>query len=148
MAGALLLMGCSSRKVAGDRGRRAWDVYDGRLFQVLKKLFRQRGRPPGLDILIVSARYGVIREARRIVAYDDRLGVSPVRGNVVWAAQLRRLIRDRDYCRVHVNLGAVYRAALPDLRDEFRTADVSFAEGGIGKRNAASRAWVLALPRP
>ena len=41
-------------------------MYDGRTFQVLKKLFREVGRSVSLDILIVSAKHGVIRATRRI----------------------------------------------------------------------------------
>jgi hypothetical protein len=144
---ALLVIGCSARKTAGVSTGRAWDVYDGRLFQVLKKAFRVAGRPPGLDILIVSAKFGVIGESRRIVAYDYRRPATPNGVIAAWTAQLRRLTQGRPYRHVHINLGAAYRAALPDLARSFGAAEVTFAEGGIGRRNAATRAWVLALPR-
>ncbi len=39
---ALLLIGCSQRKAVGLRRGRAWDLYDGPLFQVLKKALRGR----------------------------------------------------------------------------------------------------------
>ena len=39
---ALLLIGCSRRKAVGLRRGRAWDLYDGPLFQVLKKSLRGR----------------------------------------------------------------------------------------------------------
>jgi uncharacterized protein DUF6884 len=144
-APALLLMSCSQRKTIELACARAWDLYDGRLFQVLKRLFRETGRPAGLDILIVSAKYGVIRESRRIAAYDTRLTAIKGESIPAWAKQLRRLTRYQDYRQVHVNLGAAYRTALPDLMQFFQAAAVSFAAGGIGKRNAATRQWVLGL---
>ena len=87
MIPALLLMGCSARKAAGVSAGPAWDIaYDGRLFQVLKKVFRQAGRPAGLDILIVSAKYGVIRDSRHIAAYDGRLPAARLAPVPAWAA--------------------------------------------------------------
>ena len=71
---ALLLIGCSRRKTPGMARGRAWDLYDGRAFQVLKKALRDRaGWEREVAVLIVSAKYGVIRPGRIIEAYEDRL---------------------------------------------------------------------------
>jgi hypothetical protein len=133
---ALLILACSQRKRT-ETGA-AWDVYDGRTFQVLKKLFRECGRPAGLDILIVSAKHGVIRATRRIDPYDAKLTAGGEPGR--WATNLRRLTAGREYAAVFVNLGRHYLRAVGDVRALFPAA--TFAAGGIGERNAQTRAWV------
>ena len=72
----LLLVGCSRKKSPRVRRGRAWDVYDGPLFQVLKKALRERpGWEAAVAVLIVSARHGVIGPDRVIATYDERLTV-------------------------------------------------------------------------
>lgn len=144
-APSLLLMGCSRRKTPGLAEGRAWDLYDGRLFQVLKKALRAH---PGWDaevaVLIVSARYGVIPAGRVIATYDQRLAGAPgeARG-ARFAGSLRRAIGGRRFRAVHVNLGRAYLSALPDLAAVFAPAAVDYSAGGIGVRNARTRRWVL-----
>jgi hypothetical protein len=141
----LLLIGCSRRKAAGVGRGRAWDVYDGPLFQVLKKALRDRdGWEETLEVLIVSAKHGVIRADRVIATYDERLTAASARLRAGrFAGQLRTAIGGRRYRAVHVNLGRDYLGALPDLDALFAPAPVDFASGGIGVRNSQTRRWVL-----
>jgi hypothetical protein len=142
---ALVLMACSRRKAAGRAEGRAWDVYDGRLFQVLKKALRASPWwPDRVRILIVSARYGILSPEDRITAYDQRLTTTTARewrGAV--AEALRHIASAHKYRSVHINLGRAYREALPDLRSLFAGAVLDWASGGIGRRNAQTRRWVL-----
>jgi hypothetical protein len=142
---ALLLIGCSRRKARGVAAGRAWDVYDGRLFQVLKKALRGvEGWERQIDVLIVSARYGVIRAHELIEAYDARMKVECAgRPEEFWSGALRRAIRRRCYRTVHVNLGGDYLRVLPRVGELFGGAKVEMAHGGIGQRNAQTRRWVL-----
>jgi hypothetical protein len=141
----LLLIACSQRKAAGVERGRAWEVYDGQLFRVLKNL--RRKHPWGdeeLPILIVSARYGVVRPDRTIATYDERLtSMAASRESNRWADQLKRAVSGARYRAVHVNLGRLYLAALPDLADMFPGTPIDYATGGIGVRNAQTRRWVL-----
>jgi hypothetical protein len=141
----LLLLGCSRRKAAGLRRGRAWDLYDGPTFQVLKKALRDRpGWEDEIMVLIVSAKYGVIRSDRVVATYDERLtpASARLRGDR-FARQLRSEVHGRRLRAVHVNLGRAYLAALPDLDALFDPAPVDRATGGIGVRNAQTRRWVL-----
>lgn len=142
---ALLLMGCSRRKSPRLRRGPAWDLYDGPLFQVLKKALRDRpGWEADVAILIVSARHGVIDAGRVIATYDERLTaeLSRRRGDP-WARQLRAAVAGRSFRAVHVNLGRDYLGVLPDLGELFGTIPLERAVGGIGSRNAQTRRWVL-----
>lgn len=121
----------------------AWQVYDGVLYRVLKKrLGAPAGWPAGLDVLIVSARYGVIHPDRRIVAYDQILSDRDPPGR--WARALRRAVAGRQYEFVHVNLGRAYLRAVGEVADLFPGAELTFATGGIGRRLAQTAAWVAA----
>jgi hypothetical protein len=93
-------------------------------------------------VLIVSAKYGVIRPTRRIETYDQAMPANGRPG--LWAGRLRRLVAGRDYCFVHVNLGRAYQAAIGDLARLFPEAEVTMASGGIGRRAAQTLAWVTA----
>lgn len=142
---ALLLMSCSRRKAKGLERGRAWDIYDGALFQVLKKALRDReGWEAQITILIVSAKHGVLHSDRIITTYDERLSPSSARQRASrFGRQLRTLIASRSFRAVHVNLGRDYLEALPVLDSLFSPAPMSRAYGGIGERNAQTRSWVL-----
>jgi hypothetical protein len=146
MAGRpLLLIACSRRKAAGLRRGRAWDIYDGALYRVLKKLFRENpAAAESVEVLIVSAKYGVVRADQRITTYDERLTptVARRRGGF-WADRLRRAVAGRRFPAVHVNLGRDYLAVLPDLAALFPSTAIQRATGGIGQRCAATRRWIL-----
>lgn len=65
----LLILGCSHKKKS-ERGR-AIDVYDGPLFRTLRRRISETSRP--LEILILSARHGILREDDLIDPYDEKL---------------------------------------------------------------------------
>ena len=56
----LLILSCSNKKDGADGTMRAFDRYTGGNFDVLKKAKREGYFPPNLDILILSAKYGLI----------------------------------------------------------------------------------------
>lgn len=140
----LLVMACSLRKNPQlDRGR-AWDVYDGRLYQVLKKLLRDHPNwDASLSVLIVSARYGVLGAEDVIEPYEDRLTAALARRRAVqWAPRLRDRLDGRRFRAAHANLGRHYRSAVPELAELIDPTPIEWAYGGIGQRNAATRSWV------
>ena len=143
---ALLIIACSQRKAAGHAAAAAWDVYDGVIYRVLKKRLGTRNAwPAWLDVLIVSAKYGVIRPERRIRPYDQTMpSVGRPRR---LAGALRRLVAGHDYRFIHVNLGRAYQKAIGDVSALFPNARVTTAAGGIGERAAQTGAWIKARLR-
>jgi hypothetical protein len=140
MTHSLLIIACSQRKVAGPKARAAWDVYDGVVYRMLKKRLGPRSQwPDGLDVLIVSARYGVIRPGRKIHTYDQTM---PMGQPGRWAGKLQRLVAGCNYGYIHVNLGRAYQTTIGDVAVQFPKAEVTFATGGIGQRVAQTAAWV------
>lgn len=141
---ALLVLGCSLRKDPRLARGRAWDVYDGRTYQVLKKLLRGRpGWGSSISVLIVSARYGVLGPDDEIEPYEDRLTAAvSARRATEWAHRLRERLEGRRFRAAHANLGRHYRAAVPGLADLLAPTPIDWAGGGIGRRNAQTRRWV------
>lgn len=147
MTRLLLIIACSQRKASGLSAGAAWDVYDGVLYRMLKKrLGPPSSWPAWLDVLIVSARYGVIRPGRRIRTYDQTMPAGGRPGR--WAGMLRRLVAGDHYRFVHVNLGRAYQTAIGDMAGLFPKAEVTAAAGGIGQRAAQTAAWVTARLNP
>ncbi len=141
----LLLIACSRRKAAGVRRGPAWDVYDGALYRVLKKLFREHPSTASVaEILIVSAKYGVVWADEPITTYDVRLtpALARRRGDF-WAERLRQAVARQRFSAIHVNLGRDYLKVLPDLVSMFRGAPLEWTSGGIGSRCAQTRRWLL-----
>jgi hypothetical protein len=141
MTRSLLIIACSRRKATGMATGVAWDVYDGVVYRVLKKRLGPRTNwPAGFEVLIVSAKYGIIRPGRSIEAYEQIMPVDGRPGR--WAGLLRRRVADRDYRFIHINLGKAYQSAIGDVAGLFPKAEVTFAAGGIGQRAAQTLAWI------
>jgi hypothetical protein len=141
---ALLLLSCSRRKSSRVTRGPAWDVYDGPLYQVLKKLLRGHPDwPSRLRILIVSARHGLLEPDQVIDTYDDRMTAARAgRCGDEWGSRLRELVVGRRFRAVHVNLGQDYLRALPGLAALLAPTPIEWASGGIGVRNAQTKGWV------
>jgi hypothetical protein len=143
----LLVLGCSARKQPTPGLLPAIERYDGPLYRVLRKALRERCAPEPLDILVVSARYGLLRASDPIEAYDQvmtkRLSESPLFREEI-ARHLAAALAGRAYCRAHISLGGLYLAALggADLVTPL-ARHVSLASGGIGQRQAQLRSWLL-----
>lgn len=143
MMRSLLIIACSQRKVPGLAAGAAWDVYDGVVYRMLKKRLGPRNTwPAWIDLLIVSAKYGIIRPDRRIQPYDQTMPTGGLQGR--WAGTLRGLVGGNDYRFVHINLGRAYQATIGDVAGLFPKAEVTAASGGIGQRVAQTAAWVTA----
>lgn len=146
MTRALLIIACSQRKKIGLPAAAAWDIYDGVIYRVLKKRLGPRNTwPDWLDVLIVSAKYGVIRPGRRIRPYDQTMPSGGRPGRLRGA--LQRLVAGQDYRFIHINLGRAYQSAIGDVAALFPEATVSTAAGGIGQRAAQAGAWITARLR-
>jgi hypothetical protein len=143
MTRSLLIIACSQRKAAGLVAGAAWDVYDGVVYRGLKKRLGPRSSwPTWLDVLIVSAKYGVIPPGRRIQTYNQTMPASGREGQ--WAGALRRMVAGNRYRFVHINLGRAYQTAIGDVSMLFPKAEMTAASGGIGRRAAQTAAWLEA----
>ena len=69
----LLIISCSQRKIEFPEPLAAINRYDGPAYRTLRKLEREGRFPENLDIVIISAKYGLLHYEQLIENYDQRM---------------------------------------------------------------------------
>src|SRR2546421_6537643 len=69
----LLIIACSQRKRSDVDLLPAIDRYDGGNYRLLRKAQREGNWPNGLNVLILSAKYGLIESSTLIADYNQRM---------------------------------------------------------------------------
>lgn len=137
----LIVVSCSQRKVRTPATPiPAIDRYDGIFYQVLRKAKREGRWGPAVQVVIISAKFGVLRPTTSIPYYDQRMtGRQAIRLKPSVNRRLKRIIRDGRFARVCVNLGRMYEPLLSDLEE---LDNAIWASGGIGKRARTLKRWI------
>ncbi|MDW7726578.1 MAG: hypothetical protein SCH70_05600 [Candidatus Methanoperedens sp.] len=121
----------------------AIDLYNGPFYQTIKKTFRQNGLPDNLDILILSAKYGLIPSNELISTYDQMMTserAKELQNQVM--VQFKELFKDKSYNEIFVNLGKTYTFALEESRNLLDDYNVSWGYGQIGERLHQLKTWL------
>ena len=101
-----LLLACSKRKRIVSGSVPALDLYDGGAYRVVRKLRRERGLPDGLHILILSARYGLLKAEESIELYDRLMDVARAEAlRATVSARLDDWLREVAPARMYVRPG-------------------------------------------
>ena len=140
----LLILACSRRKRWDPGTLPAIERYDGVNYRVLRKAEREGRWPWRLDVLILSAKHGLLEPGVPIENYD--LLMTPERAKqlrpAVLAAMAERLSAT-GYAEVFLNLGKRYRLAMEGWDAEVgRETRVLYGEGGIGQKAGAMLRWL------
>ena len=143
----LLIIPCSKRKASLARAKiPAIDLYDGPFYRIIRKLFRERGKPDNLDIMILSAKYGLITHNETIANYDQKMTISRAKAlSSPVGVRLRDTLQGNRYEKVFINLGKLYMLALDSSKDLLDEQNVSCASGRIGERMQQLRNWITRL---
>jgi hypothetical protein len=137
----LLIISCSQRKKKLRGKVKAWDLYDGVIFRMLKKIEREQGLPKNLKIIILSAKYGVINPSDYITFYDYRL--NPKSNRHSFLSRLRKNIKDDNISHVFICLGKDYLKAIDGFENLFPAkTKLLYANGGIGLKMSYLKNWV------
>lgn len=139
----LLIISCSKRKVRFDSPHPAFDVYDGVTYRVLKKIQRDYTWPDDLDMLILSAEFGLISPDFFITYYDREMTnrrADELQEDV--SSSLLEFIRINGYSEVVVNLGATYFKVFENTIWP-NDLDVGLIAGRIGQKLQLMKQWVL-----
>lgn len=145
--GYLLILACSQRKRTDTGLLPAINRYTGVNFQVLHKARREGYLPENLDILILSAKYGLIEASMPIDYYDlkmTKLRAQELQTEV--SQKLDEYLSQNTYDEIFVNLGKTYLTALgsssrlPQLQK-----NLVDATGGIGQKMAQMKEWLQQL---
>lgn len=126
MKKSLIIISCSSRKKKVKGSVKAWDLYDGVIYRVLKKNkidFKK------FDVRIISAKYGFLKPSDKINYYDQMMNkkqADELRNEIT--KQFKRLLKK--YNTVYVCLGKVYLSAINI--DLLKNRKIITIEGPIG----------------
>lgn len=145
----LLIISCSQRKVKSPELLPAIDRYDGPTYRILRKFCHDGLPPENLDVVIISAKHGLLRSKQLIENYDQRMTAKhadDLRPKV--QAQLKRLVEGRRECpfslgpydQVFINLGKTYMRTLEGFH--WGLVSTIEASGGIGLKNSQMKAWL------
>ena len=140
----LLILACSHRKRPDPGAIPAMDRYDGVNYRVLRKAKREGRWPKRLDVLILSAKHGLLEPSLPIENYD--LLMTPVRATQLWPAVLAEMaqrLQANCYLEIFLNLGKVYRLAMEGWDNDLGHDTRMFhAQGGIGQKASAMLHWL------
>ncbi len=146
----LLVLACSSRKSAKAGPVRAIDLYDGVNYRVVRKAQRNGFWPAALQLVILSAKYGLLDPQAFIESYDQRMTrerALALQRQV--GAELDAILRQQHFNEVFVNLGQCYLLAVATSQELPGLAErAHYATGGIGERMAQMKGWLIQIAEP
>jgi hypothetical protein len=142
---SVLILSCSARKYALSGKVLAWNLYDGVAFRVVKRLQREGLFPGDVEILILSAQYGLICPYDKISFYDLRMTKELASRQAVHkSAILRTVLSNGNYREMLIIAGKTYLAALDPFAPWLQgNVTLVIAEGDIGRKLQQLKAWLL-----
>jgi hypothetical protein len=137
----LLIIPCSKVK-KNLINASAIELYDGPFFRMIRKY-----NPNKFDILVLSAKYGIIEGKEKISYYDQKMTrkrADELSGEI--NLKLSHFLYDTDYDEVFINLGKIYFEALRPSMTLFDHKTIHSAKGGIGMRLHYLKNWICPGP--
>ena len=136
----LLILSCSKRKKRISNTY-AIDLYDGPFYRMVRK-----NKPQNMDILILSAKYGLIRYNENISYYEQIMTSKRAEelGNDVYI-RLEKILKNNHYDYVFINLGKTYALALEKCKEMLSRYNVYWANGQIGERLHQLKNWLESI---
>lgn len=143
MKRSLLIISCSRRKINTPGRMPAFERYDGQSYRIIRKAIREGCFPDNLDILIISAKFGLLSWDAEIKDYNQLMSkeqAHKLRPSI--QKNLESFLVDRDYDKLFINMGATYLETLEgfDWRKHF--SEKIQAEGRIGEKSSQMKSWV------
>jgi hypothetical protein len=140
----LLIVTCSQRKRSTPDLLPAIERYDGVYFRVLRKARREGYWPEHLDVLIVSAKYGLLDLDIAIENYDLRMTLKQaMQLKPLVAPILAEQVESRTYAEVFLNVSKIYCMVLKGWNVRLSSdTTVIYASGRIGQRARQMRNWL------
>lgn len=132
---SLLVQSCSATKQRVENPVPALDLYDGYFFRIIKKAVRADSLQPGLDILILSAKHGVVEPEDKITYYDQRMDAERAAAlNAEVITSISQKVTANDYEKVWINVGKDYRRATEGIEDAVDVPVAYINGSGIGMK--------------
>jgi cytoplasmic iron level regulating protein YaaA (DUF328/UPF0246 family) len=147
MAKYLLIISCSDKKDHREGLMPAIKRYKGAWYGVINKLNREERFPLNLDVLIISAKYGLIPSDHLIEDYDWRMDVFRARElNDSVIGKLEEILENAEYESILINLGKDYTEAIRGFEEMVpHSVRVSILNGSIGTKKRDLKNWILSI---
>ena len=139
---SLLIMSCSKTKKHLNNVP-AMELYDGQAYRVIRK-----NSAENLEILIISAKYGLLRSTDIISYYDQVMTVSQAAGMRREVSEgIMNIVSRENFRRIFISLGFPYNLAISEELIGFLDKNfyLQVAHGPIGKRLHQLKEWLGSL---
>ena len=148
MKRSLLIISCSSRKINTLGRMPAFERYDGQSYRIIRKAIREGCFRTNLDILIISAKFGLLAWDAEIEDYDQLMSKEQAH-NLRPSIQenLESFLNGRDYDKLFINMGATYLETLEGFEWKKHFNEKIEAQGRIGEKSSQLKSWVRGQPR-
>ena len=146
MKNSLLIISCSGKKDKTPEKLPALMRYKGPFYPTLHKAIRENRLPKYLDILIISAKYGLLKSEDLIEDYDQKMDVpraNELRPHI--QADLKAFLNGKDYDQLFNGLWQVYNKTLEGFDLEKYCEHVIPMETNRGKRMRQLKQWIIVL---
>jgi len=149
----LVILPCSNTKASIQGRAAAEDRYQGQYYQVFNKWRHGRTSPEReVDLLILSAKYGLINPRSQIHDYDERLDKRP-NGRFLKTLEndLFAYLKWRDYSNVLVLGGKAYRGQVVDILrvlngQEVIDIEIESDSRRLGHQISRLKSWLQSIP--
>ncbi len=136
----LLIISCSKTKRNLKQGP-AIKIYDGPFYKILRKNFTEN-----LDVLILSAKYGLIEYTKIISPYDTKMTFKLAKEiRVESTSNLLKLLKQNTYSEIFVELGKIYKDGIDFESLKQEGLNFKFDDGTIGKRLHNLKIWLCSV---
>lgn len=133
----LLILPCSKQKKQLSNAI-AINLYDGPFFRIVRKYNLKN-----IDVLILSAKYGLIRSDKLISNYNQKMTAKRAKEiSKETKSRLETMTLNNNYDQIFINLGKTYMLALEDSRSMLEGGSTLLASGRIGERIHQLKEWL------
>ena len=143
----LLIISCSGTKRDTPGRIPASRRYAGNTYRIIHKAIREGYFPIGhLDILIISAKFGLLKWDDEIEDYDQEMTkaqAEKLRPEV--QEDLSSYLEGKAYEEVFIYMGAKYRLTLEGFDWGQHISEITFTEGRIGEQLSQLKAWIKSI---
>jgi hypothetical protein len=138
----LLIIGCSDKKNSINGFTTALELYNGPNYLTLKKLKRENLFPSDVQIVIISAKYGMIFPDQLIEKYDQKMTFS--RAEELKKDLKRKFetyIKEKGFEECFINLGKTYMRSIEFVQFPLDIRKFE-AKGKIGEKRSEMLNWL------
>jgi len=139
----LLIIGCSDKKNSIQGFSPAHSLYNGPNYLSLKKMIRENRLPSDVQIIIISAKYGMIFWDELIEYYDQKMTLQ--RANELKTGLKRKMetyLKDKEFEECFINLGKTYQTSIESVKFPPHLKK-TVAKGKIGEKRSQMLNWLL-----